>query len=251
MPDQEVRGLVNSVESFGAVDGPGVRYIVFLQGCRMRCRYCHNPETWALESSKASWQTPEEVFQKAIRCKSYWKNGGGITVSGGEALLQADFVTALFRIAKDHGVHTALDTAGNPFTRKEPAFSRIRSLLDVTDLVILDLKEMDPEKHKALTGFSNENILDFARYLSDTGKPIWIRHVLVPGITDDRKDLEALRAFADSLKTVERIEVLPYHTMGIPKYEALGIPYPLKGVQPPTKEEIGEAEEILGTARFQ
>lgn len=251
------KGYINSIETFGAVDGPGVRFVVFMQGCAMRCKYCHNPETWkvfgpaasqggqGLPGNEVTVRTPEEVFMQACRYRSYWKNGGGITVSGGEALLQIDFVTELFALCHEKGIHTALDTSGNPFTRNEPFFSKFQKLMDVTDLFILDIKQINGEKHKQLTGWDNKNILDLARYLSDNGKDMWIRHVLVPGITTDEEDLKELRKFLDTLKTVRRVEVLPYHTMGITKYEKLGIPYPLLSVNPPTDEEIQRAEQIL------
>ena len=245
---QEIKGKIHSVESFGSVDGPGVRYIVFLQGCHMRCKYCHNPETWAMEGGEEL--TAKEVFDKAYRYLNYWKKNGGITVSGGEALLQIDFVIALFKLAKEKGVHTTLDTSGNPFTREEPFFSKFNELMKVTDLFMLDIKQIDDEKHKKLTGWTNSNILDLAQYLSDNGKAMWIRHVLVPGITTDDADLEKLRDFVGSLKTVERLEILPYHTLGVFKWENLGIPYELGDVMPPTKEEIAHAEEILHTADY-
>lgn len=245
---QEIKGKIHSVESFGSVDGPGVRYIVFLQGCHMRCKYCHNPETWAMEGGEEL--TAKEVFDKAYRYRNYWKKNGGITVSGGEALLQIDFVIALFKLAKEKGVHTTLDTSGNPFTREEPFFSKFNELMKVTDLFMLDIKQIDDEKHKKLTGWTNSNILDLAQYLSDNGKAMWIRHVLVPGITTDDADLEKLRDFVGSLKAVERFEILPYHTLGVFKWENLGIPYELGDVMPPTKEEIAHAEEILHTADY-
>lgn len=245
---QEIKGKIHSVESFGSVDGPGVRYIVFLQGCHMRCKYCHNPETWAMEGGEEL--TAKEVFDKAYRYRNYWKKNGGITVSGGEALLQIDFVIALFKLAKEKGVHTTLDTSGNPFTREEPFFSKFNELMKVTDLFMLDIKQIDDEKHKKLTGWTNSNILDLAQYLSDNGKAMWIRHVLVPGITTDDADLEKLRDFVGSLKTVERFEILPYHTLGVFKWENLEIPYELGDVMPPTKEEIAHAEEILHTADY-
>ena len=203
---QEIKGKIHSVESFGSVDGPGVRYIVFLQGCHMRCKYCHNPETWAMEGGEEL--TAKEVFDKAYRYRNYWKKNGGITVSGGEALLQIDFVIALFKLAKEKGVHTTLDTSGNPFTREEPFFSKFNELMKVTDLFMLDIKQIDDEKHKKLTGWTNSNILDLAQYLSDNGKAMWIRHVLVPGITTDDADLEKLRDFVGSLKTVEPCHII-------------------------------------------
>lgn len=239
-----VLGNIHSVESFGSADGPGVRYIVFLKGCAMRCKYCHNPDTWAGQGE--DWQTPEEVLNKALRYKNYWKKNGGITVSGGEALLQIDFVTELFRLAKEKGVNTCLDTSGNPFTRQEPFFGKFRKLMEVTDLFMLDIKHMDPAGHRKLTGCDNANILDMARFLSDSGKAMWIRHVLVPGITDDEKQLTSLRKFIDTLKTVERVEILPYHTLGVFKWKELGIPYQLEGVEPPTEEQVKRAKELLG-----
>ena len=239
-----VLGNIHSVESFGSADGPGVRYIVFLKGCAMRCKYCHNPDTWAGQGE--DWQTPEEVLRKALRYKNYWKKNGGITVSGGEALLQIDFVTELFRLAKEKGVNTCLDTSGNPFTRQEPFFGKFQKLMEVTDLFMLDIKHMDPAGHRKLTGCDNANILDMARFLSDNGKAMWIRHVLVPGITDDEKQLASLREFIDTLKTVERVEILPYHTLGVFKWKELGIPYQLEGVEPPTEEQVKRAKEVLG-----
>lgn len=186
------------------------------------------------------------MLKQALRYKSYWKNGGGITVSGGEALLQIDFVTELFRLAKAQGVNTCLDTAGNPFTREEPFFSKFNELMKVTDLFLLDIKQIDLDKHKDLTGWTNENILDLAQYLSENGKSMWIRHVLVPGITSDEADLTRLADFLETLKTVEKKEILPYHVMGVPEWERLGIPYTLDGINPPSKEEITKAEKILG-----
>ncbi len=249
----QVLGNIHSVESFGSADGPGVRYIVFLKGCQMRCKYCHNPDTWANSCGRADspkpgdhWQSPEEVLAKAKRYKAYWKKNGGITVSGGEALLQIDFVTALFTLAKKEGIHTCLDTSGNPFTKEDPFFSKFKKLMEVTDLFMLDIKEMDADKHRQLTGQDNANILEMARYLSEQGKAMWIRHVLVPGITDDEKDLLALRDFVGSLKTVERLEILPYHTLGVFKWKELGLSYGLEGIDPPTTEEVRRAKEILG-----
>lgn len=241
-------GFVNSVESFGSVDGPGVRYIFFLQGCHMRCRYCHNPETWAMSGGEE--MSPKEALTKALRYRNYWGKKGGITVSGGEALLQIDFVTELFELAKQEGIHTALDTAGNPFTTKEPFFGKFKRLMAVTDLVILDIKQMDPAEHKNLTGWSNENILEMARWCSDNGKHMWIRKVLVPGLTDSEKELTSLRDFVKTLKTVDRFEVLPYHTLGLSKWKKLGLPYTLEGVKPPTKEELARANQILETERY-
>ena len=240
----EIKGRIHSVESFGSADGPGVRYIVFLKGCNMRCQYCHNPDTWAKDGGEL--MTPEEVLKKALRYKTYWKEKGGITVSGGEALLQIDFVTELFRLAKEKGVNTCLDTSGNPFSLEEPFKSKFDELMKYTDLFMLDIKHMDDAAHRKLTGQTNQNILEMAAYLSDHGKAMWIRHVLVPGITIEEDELHRLRSFLDTLKTVERVEVLPYHTLGVFKWKELGIPYQLEGVDPPTKEQIDRAKEILG-----
>ena len=240
----EIKGRIHSVESFGSADGPGVRYLVFLKGCNMRCQYCHNPDTWAKDGGEL--MTPEEVLKKALRYKTYWKEKGGITVSGGEALLQIDFVTELFRLAKEKGVNTCLDTSGNPFSLEEPFKSKFDELMKYTDLFMLDIKHMDDAAHRKLTGQTNQNILEMAAYLSDHGKAMWIRHVLVPGITTEEDELYRLRSFLDTLKTVERVEVLPYHTLGVFKWKELGIPYQLEGVDPPTKEQIDRAKEILG-----
>lgn len=239
-----VLGRIHSTESFGSADGPGVRYIVFLKGCNMRCRYCHNPDTWSKEGG--ALQRAEDVLKQALRYRNYWGKNGGITVSGGEALLQIDFLTELFRLAKEKNVHTTLDTSGNPFTREEPFYGKFCELMKYTDLFMLDIKHMDPEAHRKLTGQTNENILDMARCLSDHGKAMWIRHVLVPGVTDDEEQLKKLRAFTESLATVERVELLPYHTLGVFKWKELGIPYSLEYVDPPTPEEVERAKRLLG-----
>lgn len=194
-------------------------------------------------------QTAEETFAQAYRYRNYWKKGtkqnGGITVSGGEPLLQAEFVTELFRLAKQKEVHTTLDTSGNPFGSTLLPMEQFEALMDVTDLVILDLKLMNEKGHKELTGQPNGNILEMARWLSDHGKTMWLRHVLVPGLTDDENDLRQMGELIRRLKSVERVEVLPYHTLGLSKWEKLGIPYTLKGVRTPTQEEVERAEKLL------
>ena len=237
------KGRISSTESFGSVDGPGIRFIVFVQGCRYRCQYCHNPETWEQEGGYEA--TPEEIFRMAWRYRPYWKQTGGITVSGGEPLLQLGFVTELFRLAKAKGVNTAIDTAGEPFTHEEPFFSAFEKLLPLTDLFLLDLKHIDPVKHIALVGASNVNTLTLAAFLSERGKRMWIRHVLVPGWTTDEADLRRLSEFIALLKTVDRVEVLPYHAMARHKYEDLHLPYRLGETPAPTAQEIARAEEIL------
>ncbi len=239
-----VTGRIHSVESFGASDGPGVRFLIFLQGCALRCQYCHNADTW--RTCGGTERTADELLAQALRYRPYWGTEGGITVSGGEPLLQLPFLTDLFRKAKAAGVHTALDTAGQPFTREEPFFSRFCALMEATDLVLLDIKHIDPDAHRALTGRGNENILDLARCLDELGKPVWVRHVLVPGRTDDEGALRRLRACLDTLGNVERVEVLPYHTLGAFKWRALGLDYPLEGVQPPTPERVENARRLLG-----
>ncbi len=236
------KGRVHSFESFGLVDGPGVRYVVFMQGCPMRCKYCHNPETWA--GGGADW-TAKALFSKVYRFRHFWKDNGGITVSGGEPLLQMDFVTEFFKLAKAENVHTTLDTSGQPFSENEKWLTRFKELMNLTDLVMLDLKDWREENHKILTGFSNRNILKMAQWLSDNGKSMWIRHVLVPGLTDDESDLKEMGDFIASLKTVEKVEVLPYHAFGMPKWEKLGLEYKLKDAVAPTDEQICRAEELL------
>lgn len=238
-----MEGNIHSFESFGTVDGPGIRYVVFMQGCPMRCKYCHNPDTWKFGAGKN--YTAEAVFKEILKYKNYIKNGG-VTVSGGEPLMQPDFVAELFSLLKSEGIHTALDTSGVTFDKDNPqSVERHLNVLRYTDLVLLDIKHIDGERHKDLTGLSNENTLDFARFLSGNGKKMWIRHVLVPGITDNDEYLEKLKQFISGLKTVEKTEVLPYHTMGEVKYEKLGLLYPLKGVQQPSKERIENAKNIL------
>ena len=236
---------IHSTESFGSVDGPGIRFLIFLQGCHMRCRYCHNPDTWRAPSGGDDSLSVTELLDKAERYRTYWGPEGGITVSGGEALLQIDFLIDLFEEAHRRGINTCLDTAAQPFTRDEPFFTKFQRLMQSTDLVLLDLKHIDSERHRWLTGHGNEQILDCARYLSDSGVPVWIRHVLVPGITDDEEQLTALRRFIDTLTNVKRVEVLPYHTLGLFKWQQLGIPYTLSDIPVPTAEQVEHARQIL------
>ena len=238
-----MNGKIHSFESFGTVDGPGIRHVVFMQGCPLRCEYCHNPDTW---KSGGKEYTAQEVCKNVLRYKNYYGEKGGVTVSGGEPLLQIEFVTELFTLLKQNGVHTAVDTSGFTFRANDSgSVEKHKKLLDVTDLVLLDIKHIDDAAHRLLTGQSNANTLAFAKFLSDNGKKIWIRHVLVPTRTDDDEALKRLRAFIDTLETVEKVEVLPYHTLGEVKYEKLGYEYPLKGVEPPTKERVQNAKRIL------
>ena len=243
LPTSETMLRVHSVESFGSVDGPGIRFVIFLKGCAMRCQYCHNPDTW--DRAGGNLRSVDDVLSQALRYRSYWGEKGGITVSGGEALLQIQPLTELFHKAKDLGINTCLDTSAQPFSRKDGRFSAFEALMKYTDLVLLDIKHIDNDAHKRLTGWENENILDCARYLSDIHKPVWIRHVLVPGINDDDESLHRLRSFIDTLSNVERVEVLPYHDLGVYKWEQLGIPYKLTDVKPPTEESVLHACKIL------
>ncbi len=240
-----LKGYVHSLESFGSVDGPGVRYIIFLTGCAMRCQFCHNPDTWDMKTG--TLYTADELLEKAMKYRTYWAKEGGITVSGGEPLLQIDFLTELFRKAKANGIHTTLDTSGNPFTREEPFFSKFNELMKYTDLVMLDIKHIDDEQHKILTGCTNQNILDLARYLSDIKKPVWIRHVLVPERSDYDEYLIKLDEFIQSLDNVQKVEVLPYHTLGAYKWDELGYDYKLKGIDPPSIERVENANKLLHT----
>lgn len=237
-------GHVHSVESFGSVDGPGIRYIIFLKGCPMRCQFCHNPDTW--DSRGAQDMTVDELLDKAERFRSYWGTEGGITVSGGEALMQIDFLLELFTEAHRRNITTCLDTSAQPFRPDNKQWmDKFEALMKVTDTVLLDIKHIDDEGHRRLTGHTNRNILDCARWLSDHKIPVWIRHVLIPGITDDDALLHRLRDFIDTLSNVERVEVLPYHTLGVYKYKELGIDYPLSGVEPPTPQRVENARKIL------
>ncbi|MBQ4052997.1 MAG: pyruvate formate lyase-activating protein [Clostridia bacterium] len=236
-------GRIHSFESFGTVDGPGIRFVTFLQGCPLRCQYCHNPDTWGAGGEE---HTAEAVVQRALRYKNYFGDKGGVTVTGGEPLLQIDFVIELFTLLKAKGIHTCVDTSGITFKADNAAsVEKHKKLLEVTDLFLLDIKHIDEEACKKLTGQSNENTLAFAKFLSDNQKPIWIRQVLVPGVTDDEESLLRTKAFIDTLSSVEKVEVLPYHTMGVVKYERLGMEYPLKDVKSPTKERVMHAKRIL------
>lgn len=225
-------GRIHSQESFGTVDGPGIRYVLFLQGCPMRCLYCHNPDTWQANAGKE--MTAQQVVDNYLKNREFYTNGG-ITVTGGEPLMQTEFVTGLFRLAKKEGIHTCLDTSGIIF---EP--QKLSILLQYTDLVLLDIKHIDPEKHKKLCGADNTAVLKFAKYLEQKNIPVWIRHVVVEGITDDKDDLFELGRFIGRLKNVKALDVIPYHTMGVSKYQSLGIDYPLCGID---ATDITKAEQ--------
>ena len=240
MSEEQLIGRIHSFETLGAVDGPGIRFIVFMQGCPLKCKYCHNRDTW--DCNRGTKYTIQDVIKKLMRCKPYIdaSKDGGITVSGGEPLLQVDFVTALFEEAHKLGMSTCLDTAGSIAIN-----DKIKKLLSITDTVLLDIKHIDDKKAIDLTGVSNKNELDFAKYLSDNEIDIWIRQVLVPGYTDNAEDLIKTRKFIDSLKTVKKVEVLPYHDFGKQKWIEMGLEYPLEGVPRPTEEQIEKAKKIL------
>ena len=236
----ELTGRIHSTESFGTVDGPGVRFVVFFQGCPMRCLYCHNPDTW--EKSGGTETTVRELLALYERNKAFYGNGG-ITATGGEPMVQLPFLTALFAEAKRRGIHTCLDTSGICYDPAHP--ERFDALLAVTDLVMLDIKHIDDTKHRALTGHSNAPILAFAAHLSERGIPVWIRHVIVPGWTDDREEQLALGHFLGGIRTLKALDCLPYHDMGKRKYEELGIPYPLPDTPPASPELAAQARQTI------
>lgn len=224
-------GYVHAVETFGAVDGPGLRYVLFTSGCAMRCLYCHNPDTWKLRHGEL--KTVGQVVDDIGRYAAFYRRTGGLTISGGEPMMQADFVGAVFREVKArYGLHTALDTNG-AFAGEVPD-----SWFEPVDLVLLDIKHMDPEKHVDLTGLHVQPTLDFARRLRDMGKATWIRYVLVPGYTDGFDDVEKLADFVATLANVERVDILPFHKMGESKWKELGREYRLEHTPPPDQALI-------------
>jgi len=238
--DRSNYGKVHSYESFGTVDGPGIRFVVFMQGCALRCKYCHNRDSWNLDGGHVV--STHELFEHIMRFRTYFiPSGGGVTITGGEPLLQAPFLISLFKKLKEENIHTAIDTSG-----MFEITDTIKELLSLTDLVLLDIKHINSKKCKDLVGFYNEKELAFARYLSDNNIPIWIRQVLVPGYTDDEDDLKALKNFIESLETVEKIEILPYHDMGKYKWENLGYEYDLEDVRSANNDDVNRAKKILG-----
>lgn len=231
---------VHSMDTFGTVDGPGIRFILFLQGCSLKCKYCHNRDTWDITAGE--YQSLDDIFNKILKYKNYiMPSGGGVTASGGEPLLQAKFLIDLFTKLKREHIHTCIDTSG-----MVPLTPDIKKLLSLTDLVLLDIKHINSEKCKELVGFSNELELEFARYLSKNGIPIWIRQVLIPGVTDDESDLIKLKNFINSLNTVEKVELLPYHTLGKNKWYDMGLKYDLEGIPSATDDDIEHAKKLLG-----
>ncbi|MBO4617585.1 MAG: pyruvate formate lyase-activating protein [Lachnospiraceae bacterium] len=238
-----MQGRIHSLESFGTVDGPGVRYVVFMQGCPMRCKYCHNPDTW--EVNAGTLMESDYIIEQYERNKGFYTDGG-ITVTGGEPLLQIDFVTELFEKAKAKGIHTCIDSSGITFNPNSPeVVDKFDKLMPLTDLVMLDIKHIDDEHHFELTKQHNAGILAFAKYLSEKGVDTWIRHVVVPGITDDDEYLYKLGYFIGGLKTLRALDVLPYHDMGKVKYEKLGIDYPLKDTPPMDKTILLDKKKAI------
>ena len=259
-----MQGWIHSVESFGTVDGPGLRMVIFMQGCPMRCAYCHNPDTWL--EKRGMLVSAEELIERFLKNRTYYRNGG-ITVSGGEPLCQLDFVTELFRLAKKHDISTCLDTSGIMFPYRKingswsAAQNGIRNtvrsrdtgtllkayeeLMAVTDLVLLDLKHTDEEEHRKLTGHSNSAVFAFLEFLEECKVPVWIRRVVVPGYTDDEEELLRLGEYIGGFANLQAVEVLPYHSMGVSKYKELGIPYRLEGVPEERKETAVEKRKVI------
>lgn len=235
---QAIYAKIHSFESFGTVDGPGIRFIFFMQGCKLRCKYCHNRDTWYRNGGKKYYV--DDIYQKIMHYKNYITPNGGVTASGGEPLIQAKFLIELFKKLKQEGIHTCIDTSGMVEITDE-----IKELISLTDLFLLDIKHIDSDKCKQLVGFSNKLELEFAKYLSDNNKDMWIRQVLVPGYTDDENDLAKLREFISTLKTVKKVEILPYHDMGKYKWEDLGVEYEFKNVRTATSEDVEKAKKQL------
>lgn len=239
-----MKGKIHSFETFGTVDGPGTRFVIFFQGCPLRCKYCHNPDTW--ETTGGKEYTTEEVVAEILKYNKYYRNGG-VTVSGGEPLMQIDFVIELFQKLKQYNIHTAVDTSG--FLFKKEQIDKYLELIKYTDLFLLDIKHIDNDKHIELTTGENKNTLSFAKFLSDNNKETWIRYVLVPDITTPVDYCFELKEFIDNLQNVTKVEVLPYHTMGVHKYKKMGIDYPLKNVQPPNSKLVEEVSNLLKRRR--
>ena len=238
-----MQGRIHSLESFGTVDGPGVRFVVFVQGCPMRCAYCHNPDTWAMTGG--TMMEPTEIIEQYERNKGFYR-GGGSTVTGGEPLMQVDFLIDLFTLAKAKDIHTCIDSSGIAFNPDSAQFmEKLDHLMTLTDLVMLDIKHIDPEKHKELTAQPNNRILEFAAYLNEKKVDMWIRHVVVPGITDDDKYLEELGYFIGQFTNQKALDVLPYHSMGEVNYQKLGMEYKLKGVPAMEKDKAIEKKKVV------
>ncbi len=238
-----MKGRIHSIESFGTVDGPGIRLVVFMQGCPLRCLYCHNPDTWAIRGGKEV--DTEDIIKEYLKNKAFYRRGG-ITVTGGEPLLQAEFISELFSKAKEYSIHTAIDTSGITYNEASArSLELIDRILDNTDLVMLDIKHIDREKHKMLTGVDNSAILAFAKHLEERKIPLWVRHVVIEGCTNNEEDLRELGRFIGTLSNLKALDILPYHTLGVAKYKELGIPYPLEGLPPLEKEKALLAKDFI------
>lgn len=238
-----MQGRIHSLESFGSVDGPGIRYVVFVQGCPMRCAYCHNPDTW--EMNAGTLMEPSEIIEEVVRNQTFYKNGG-ITVTGGEPLMQPDFLIELFTLAKEHNIHTCIDTSGIAYKPDNQFIvEKLDKLMDLTDLVMLDIKHINPEKHKELTAQPNDGILAFCKYLNDKHVDMWIRHVIVPGLTDDDKYLYELGYFIGQFENLRALDALPYHTMGKTKYDKLGMKYKLEDVPAMAHKDLIEKKKVI------
>lgn len=231
-------GFIHSYETFGTVDGPGIRFVIFLQGCPLRCCYCHNPDTWNISNSLIK-ETPLEVFKRIEKYKKFFGKNGGVTISGGEPLLQDKFICELFKLCRKNGIHTTLDTSGYIFNNK------VKEVLSYTDLVLLDIKSINPEIYKKITCVELNNTLVFADFLEKNKIDFWVRHVVIPELTDNNKDLKDLAEYLSKFKYLKKVEILPYHNLGILKYEKLGIEYPLKGTENLSKERFDNANIIL------
>ncbi|PKM93984.1 MAG: pyruvate formate-lyase 1-activating enzyme [Firmicutes bacterium HGW-Firmicutes-1] len=228
---EDILGKIHSIETCGTLDGPGIRFVVFMQGCNLRCQYCHNPDTW--DTTSGTIYTPTDLFKEILNYESYMRfSNGGITVTGGEPLLQIDFLIQLFMLCKEHGIHTVLDTAGSIFNDK------VKILLEWTDLVILDIKSFDKVQYLNLTGAKLQPTIEFIDYTNTIQKSIWIRYVLVPNLTDDLSIISDLSKFLGSHKYIEKIEVLPFHKLGEYKWEALNLPYTLLDTSVPTESDL-------------
>ena len=236
-------GRIHSTESFGTVDGPGIRFVIFMQGCLLRCLYCHNPDTWNISGGKEI--SVDEIIKEYKKNASFYKNGG-ITVTGGEPLMQTEFLTELFKVAKTENIHTCIDTSGITYNPENVSYiEKLDVLLKYTDLVMLDIKHIDSQKHKTLTGKGNENILLFAKHFEEKNVDLWVRHVVVPGYSDNPEDLKNLGRFIGTLKNLHALDVLPYHTLGVEKYKKLGISYPLEGVSPLSQNDAIKAKGYI------
>ncbi|MGL5964905.1 MAG: pyruvate formate-lyase-activating protein [Fusobacteriaceae bacterium] len=231
-------GRIHSKESFGTVDGPGIRYVLFLQGCPLRCKFCHNPDTWEFGSGKFQ-ETPEDTVKEILKYKNFFRNGGGLTITGGDPLMQPEYIREVYKLCKENGIHTALDTSGCLFNEKA------KEVLEYVDLVLLDIKSIDADVYRDLAKFEQKPTLEFAQYLKEKNIKTWIRHVIVPGITDNDENLSRLADYIKTMPNVELVELLPYHTLGEFKYDEMGLEYPLKGVDALSKERLENAREIF------